>query len=377
MTTTSVFSHLTGKQFAEQILGSLERDLGVDLQPILADQSRTEAQRRLEASTRLLEALVERAEASDDRAEWVSEEEGDERTFLRAFAAGDVDIEPNLIYTEANVKTLKAMRGDDIKDYLYSLTKRFENMSKTTSPGILAAQIIGGGLVSISIPMAIGTVQALRAGSTLAVALRAGIANIGMKTAITAIVVALVGLLLWLMLENPKKFLGLVINDTDSHLVVNDWRKGTDGDKGADLYMKHGAMVSFPQDYEEGNLAKKIQINKRVWFGAGDKDNACYAGIFFASKNFGFRGAEGVAIYTATDGKGKFAHAFACPYGESNGTAVRVLNGAKPDVPALYDQLYAERKVHYETTSGGFNLVSTVHDDSGGLVGCITCFSKA
>ena len=375
MTTTSVFSHLTGKQFAGQILDSLEHDLGVDLRPILNDNSRTETQRRLDASTLLLEALIERAEASEDRAEWVSKEEGDGRAFLRSFAAGEVDVEPNLVYLEENVKTLKAMRGDEIKDYLYSLTKRFENMSKATSPGILALQMVGGGLISVSIPMAVGTIQALRAGQAVLAAVRAGIANIGMKTAIVVVVVLLVTLITWLIMENPKKFLGLVINDTDSHLVVNDWRKGVDGNTGGDLYMKHGSIVSFPQDYQDGVLAKKIQINKRAYFGPGDKDNSCYGGIFFANKNVGFYGAEGIAIYTGTDGNARFAHTFACPYSDDNGTAVRVLNG-ETDVQALFNDMYSKRKVVDETTAGGFNLVSAVNDARGGITAGITCFSK-
>jgi hypothetical protein len=374
MTTISLYSHLTSKQFAEQILDSLERDLDVDLRPIFADNSKSEAQRRLAVSARLMEALIERAENSPDRAEWVSEQDEDHK-FLRAFSSGEVDIEPNLCYDVENVGTLKSFRGDEIKDFLYSLTKRFENMSKVTNPAILAAQIVGGGMISVSIPMAAGTIQALRAGQTLVAAVKAGITNVGMKTAIAAVVIMLAALLIWLFLENPKKFLGMVINQTDSNLVVNDWRKGIDGDTGGDLFMRHGSMVSFPEDYESGRLTKKVQISKMDRI--GPKDDLCYAGIFFANKNFGGYGVEGVAIYSAQDGSAKFAQLFACPYSEDNGTAVRVLNGATKDVPALFREMYPKRKTQDTTSSGGFTLVSTVNDNRGGVVGCITCFSKA
>ena len=376
MTTISLYSHLTSRQFAEQILDSLERDLDVDLRPIFYDNSRSEEQRRDAVSARLMEAILERAVNSPDRAEWVSDAEENHK-FLSAVGAGEVDVEPNLTYTIENVDTLKDYRGDQIKDYLYSLTKRFENMSKVTNPFILAAQIVGGGLVSISIPMAVGTIQALRAGQTLLAAVRAGIANIGMKTVSLAVVIILASLLIWLFLENPKKLLGLVLNDTDSNLVVNDWRKGVDGDTGGDLYMKHGSMVSFPLDYENGNLKKPIQISKRDLVAGKPDESLVFGGIYFANKNFGGYGAEGVAIYSAQNGSAKFAQLFACPYSEDNGTTVRVLNGGTNDLPKLYNEMYKTRKVHDSTKSGAFTLSSTVNDSRGGVVGCIACFSQA
>jgi hypothetical protein len=69
-----------------------------------------------------------------------------------------------------------------------------------------------------------------------------------------------------------------------------DWRKGVDGGRGGDLYLRHGAMRSFPQDYEEGEYDQVIQINKRIHFGKGNAQNAAYAGIFFTEKNNGLFG---------------------------------------------------------------------------------------
>ncbi|HUR83149.1 MAG TPA: hypothetical protein VM733_20500 [Thermoanaerobaculia bacterium] len=364
--------HLKSRQVAEEILANLKKDVGVDLLPIFLDTTRDARELRREAATRLFEALVARAQNSNDAAEWTGSDEG----VLRAFAA-DVDVEPNMIYTEENLKTLKGMRGQEIYDYLYSLTKRFEAMSKATSPGQLALQIIGAGLLSVSVPMAIGTIQALRvAGTTVAAALRAGIANIGMKTAVLAIAVALTTLIWWLIHDNPKKILGLVINETDEHLVVRNWRAGTEGGTGADLYMAHGDMKSFPQDYEEGVLAKKIQINKRAYFGPGDKENACYAGIFFAEKKTGFYGTEGIIVFSSTEGTPRFAQVFACPYTKDNGTAGRVLNGW-PDVQKLFDDLYDKRQVNFSTKEHGHEFVSSVNDARGGVAACISSFRKA
>jgi hypothetical protein len=371
MTTTieNDTTHLKGRQLAQEIIGNLKGDLGVDLLPLFNDTTRNAREVRREIVLTLFQALVARGENSEDRAEWA-----DGSDVLRTFATG-VDVEPNLPYSEDNVKHLRNMRGQDIYDYLYSLTKRFENMSKATSAGTLALQIVGGGLLSVGIPMAIGTFKALKDGMALAAALRAGIANIGMKTAILAVTVALATFLWWLFHDNPKKFLGMVINDTDDHLVVNNWRAGTDGAKGADLYMDHGEMLAFPQDYEDGNLGKPLQINARAYFGPGDKDNASYAGIFFAEKNFGGYGAEGIIVFSPKGGTPRFAQLFACPYTKDNGTAVRVLTG-QPDVPKLFDELYPKRKVNDSTIAHGYEIVSSVNDARGGIIAGISCFRK-
>jgi hypothetical protein len=378
MTKKSEFAHLTGRQFADQIFDSLNQDVGVDIRPILLDTTRSQTQRHRTAATLLLEALFERAENSPHREQWATPEGSEDRQLLRLLSSGDVDIEPNMLIKASNVEHLKKKSGNDIKDYLYSLTKRFENMAKETDAGMLAVQIIGGGLFSVGVSMAIQTYKAWKTAESLLSALQIGIKNIGMKTAIAAIVIALVSLLTWLIVENPKKFLGMVINDTDTNLVVNDWRKGVDGGKGGDLYLRHGAMRSFPQDYEEGEYDQLLQINKRIYFGKANPKNAAYAGIFFAEKNNGLYGTEGIAIYSAKDGARMFAHAFACPYGEDNGTKVLVLNGdAGVTAPALFSQMYLKRGVRSEDSLGAYSALSAVNASDGGVVGCITCFSQA
>ena len=157
--------------------------------------------------------------------------------------------------------------------------------------------------------------------------MRSGITRIGMASAIGCIALALVALVAWLIAINPKKILGVIINGTASTIVVKNWRAGVDGAKGSDLFMKHGSMNSFMQDYELGDLSKVIQINARLDFGEGLDERICAAGLFFADKNIGVYGAEGVMILTAGDGAFEIAHMFAVPYNKDNGTNVSFVRG--------------------------------------------------
>ncbi|MGQ7378966.1 hypothetical protein ACTGVF_11275, partial [Streptococcus suis] len=143
------------------------------------------------------------------------------------------------------------------------------------------------------------TWTAWRGGATFLNALRAGITTLGMKTAITIIVIVLVAFLLYLFLENPKKVLALVFNDTAEDLVVTNWRAGVEGGTGGNLYVAHGHMENFMQDHASGDLDSPIvQIRQRFFFEPNDPDNVVFGGIYFADRNFGLRGSEGVMLFT-------------------------------------------------------------------------------
>jgi hypothetical protein len=369
-------NHKTDRAFALECCDNLKHNFGVDLVPILTDDSLSLARRRSKALRVLLEAAVNRADESEDRAEWASPPGVDESAFLKAVAEEtEVDIEPNISYPEANFAYLKNLQGTALKDFLYSTAKRFENMANAKTPAALAIDISIGGMMSVGVPMAVGTYQAMRAGQTLVAALRTSITNLGMKTAVAFVVAVLVALLLYLILENPKKCLGMVCNNTDSNLVVSKWRNGVDGGGDSNLYMEHGAMKSYMEDYEGGILTKQVQINARFFFEKGDKDNAFFAGIYFAEKNAGFYGAMGVMVFTGLPAGARFAHLFACPYTENNGANVAISGSL--NIEALYEELYRTRNVRVQRTSSGYNMTATVDDARGGIIGCMATIEKA
>ena len=348
---------------AEKILADLKREVGAALAPILLDQSLPIPERRSRAADLLFQALSARGRAASP-ADW----EGD------SFAAAAVEVEPNIVVSVKEARRLESLQGEPVKTYMYDLTERMEQMAKASTPEDLARQLVSAGLLSVGTSMAVGTIKALRAGQILLTAIRVGIVGIGMNTAVGTIVVLLIGLLLWLLLENPKKMLGLVLNDTDANLVVDNWRSGVDGGTGSNLFVKHGHMQSFMADYEGGNLNKVIQINARAYFGPDDPDNAVYGGIYFANKNAGFRGAEGTMVFTSANLPTRFAHCFAVPYTKDNGTNMAVNMGGSAE--SINQQLYDSRKVRVSFTAAGHRMTATVNDPRGGVVGCIAAIVK-
>lgn len=260
-------SNVPERDFAMQIIAGLKQDFGVDILPIINDSSLTSVQIRQQASAALLKAAIARGRASEFSEDWGSPADDDNvlQQFVSAEVAAEVDIEPNIAFLSKNVPDLAAMQGSDVKDFVFGLAKRFESASKSPSIEQLVAELLGGSVVAFSVSMGTAVYKALRAGETLRVALRAGITGIGFKTVIAVVLVTLVAFILWLIFENPKKCLGLIVNDTVLDLYAADWRKGVDGSRDSpSLFMNQGTMIAFMEDFLEGDLSRKVQIKGRM-----------------------------------------------------------------------------------------------------------------
>jgi hypothetical protein len=340
-----------GRRLALQILENFRNELGVDLLPLFDDQLLPAREKLRRARTELFHALCLRGGFDE-----------------QAFDIAAVEIEPNLFVTFKKARELSWLTGPAVFQYISTLTSRMEQMSKSAGPESLAHLIIDAGLASVGVSMMRETYVFLRGGQVLQAALRSGITRIGMGSAIGSIVLVLAALVYWLIAINPKKLLGMIINGTLSTLVVNNWRAGVDGGRGGDLFMQHGGMTSFMQDYKEGDLSKLVQINARIDLEA---QRYCSAGLFVADKNIGVYGAEGVMILTATDGAYEIAHMFAVPYNKDNGTNVAFVRGPFSDLERLFRELYNNRSTRREIFSTNYHASSTVNDARGGTVGCI------
>lgn len=374
MQITTEYSHLTSRQFAEQVMESINRQHGVDLRKIFENDALSVREKSRVARVRLTEALLADLEHSGTLAK-PADAEFDEEAALSRLLDTEVDIEPNLSLLSSDAAVIMEYRGDDVRQYMYTLTKRMENAGNAKTPGQLAIELVAGGLISVGVPMAVGTVRALRAGQAVLAAVRSGVTSIGLKTAIGAIVVVLVGFLLYLFLENPKKVLGMVINGTDKNLVVKDWQKGLDGGTGSDLFMAYGHMGSFMKDNEDGLASPEVQIRARINFGPDDPDNVVFGGIYFADRNFGLRGAEGVMLFTSHDGQVRIGHLFACPYFEDNGAYIAIAQPGQTS-QQFYNDFYGKRQVSLDHSEGGYRLRSNVNNARGGVVACIASISS-
>ncbi len=351
----------TGLEIVERL--NARWDVRLDL--IIQNEALSLEQRRQMLIARMLErALADIDEQSLNMDVEPAVLAAENQALIERAVRGDApEVEVNFAITEHNFKILRDYTGGQVTDYITRLCKRFEAMSRAKTPGELALEIFGGGLVCVGTAMGKLTFAAWRAGQPLLTAIRAGVTGIGMKTAVAVVIIVLAALLLYLFLENPKKILGLIVNDTDDDLVVKDWRKGVDGGAGGDLWMEHGHMANFPEDHASGDLnSPLVQVRKRVWSGPGDEENAVYAGFYFGDRNFGLRGVEGVMLFTSTTSNLKYAHMFAVPYVNDNGTNMRCFNGAAPDLPGLFRDLYNGRKTTPTSPSTGrvWSLRSTI-----------------
>jgi hypothetical protein len=295
----------------------------------------------------------------------------------QAVSAQAVELEPNLSFLDGKFREIRDYQGDRLKHFVVNLSQRLQVMAKAKTPGDLALEILSAGLFSVGTSMAGLTIGALRAGQALATALRIGVTSLGIKTAVVVVVIVLAAFLLYMLLDNPKKILALVLNDTDDDLVVRDWRRGVDGKTGGDLFVQHGHMANFPEDRATGDLSSPlVQIRKRAFFGPGDPDNVVFAGFYFANKNFGFRGAEGVMLFQPGSSPVKYAHMFAVPYTNDNGTNMRPFSGGADSLPGLFRDMYNSRRVRVDFVDRGIRMTATVNHPRGGVVALIASFSK-
>lgn len=358
----SGFLHQHGKESCNRI----REELDVDLYALLTTDE-PEEQRILNARKAFLEAVFDRA----DR-EGLTElqmESGQLNTVLEAVGA-DMEVSPNWAYTEKDLPYLMKLQGLELMDHVVDLQKRLERASLTKDIAALAATLVGGGILSVGVPAVIAAVRSLIGGATIRAAAIAGIRAVSMATVVVAVGLVLIGLLAWLIFENPKKLAGIVLNNTDHDFVV----KGFRGD-GGDLYMDHGSMVDFMQDNADGLGSDKVQIKGRAIIEPGSPDNVYYAGLYFADKNVGFFGAEGTMIFRSTKGTAAFAHQFACPYTEDNGTNIAVYTGS-PGIKDLNKQMYKTRQIRMQLNDGPYAMQATVNAPRGGEVACLAVITQ-
>ena len=242
----------TGLEIVERL--NARWDVRLDL--IIQNEALSLEQRRQMLIARMLErALADIDEQSLNMDVEPAVLAAENQALIERAVRGDApEVEVNFAITEHNFKILRDYTGGQVTDYITRLCKRFEAMSRAKTPGELALEIFGSSLVCVGTAMGKLTFAAWRAGQPLLTAIRAGVTGIGMKTAVAVVIIVLAALLLYLFLENPKKILGLIVNDTDDDLVVKDWRKGVDGGAGGDLWMEHGHMANFPEDHASGDL---------------------------------------------------------------------------------------------------------------------------
>lgn len=362
----------TSRQVALEIIDRLDTHWNLDLRTIISNEALSVNDRLKRLRARMLEAAL--TGIDEHHADLgIEASAGSYDALIQSVLRGEeVEVEPNVSVTEYNYNIICGYQGKAVYDYVFTLSKRLESMSKAQTPGQLAIETTLSGLFTVGTAWAKLTWNAWRGGQTLLQATRTGITTLGIKTAVAVVIIVLAAILLYLFLENPKKILGLVYNNTDDMLVVKNWNQ-----RGGDLYMEHGEMVNFMADHENGDLdSPMVQIRSRYYFGPNDPDNVIFGGLYFADRNFGLRGSEGVMIFSSKTSDLRVAHQFAVPYVNDNGSNMRKIGPGSVNMEQLFRDMYNGRKTRVDVTEGGYRLLSTVNDPRGGVVGLIAAISK-
>lgn len=357
-----------GREMALGIIDSFKTKYGVDLHEIISDSSLSTNEKIRKSQHGLLKAVLGRL-GQDDR---YRKEEHTESVdgFLYALAA-DVEVEPNVSFVPQDLPIILSYEGADVLTYLKTLTKRFELMTESTSSAQFAIELVASGLIGLGVPAGYAAIKAYRAGKTIKESALAGVKGIGLKTAIAIALVILVILVIFFILENPKKFFGMVINQTPFNLIVENWEKGVGGKQEGNLYMDHGTIKNFMQD-QESLSSPQYQIKGGSFLDSPD-DKLVFGGFYFADKRVGVYGTGGVMIFTSPDNSTlEVAHMFTCPYSVDNGTNMAVIaDGPVKSIKTLYKGMYDTRDVNVAVTEGNYELQSRINDARGGIVGCI------
>lgn len=366
---------LTPRALAEQIIGRLEKAFSIELMPLFKKDTLTERQRIVLFKDTLCNGIFHRAEAENLADFYLSPQsltDREEMDYLKAetgdeTGASAIDLVPLLALAEKDAELIKTFRGEDLKDYLFTLTKRFENIANSKSVPQVVAGLISGGVLAIGVAFAEITAKQLAEGAAISGAIRAGILGVGLRVVITLAVVVLVVLLLYLFLGNPKKILGMVINQTAEDFVVRNFKQ-SDGD----LYVNAGEIKNFMEDSRDGLGSAKVQLKRMLSTGKEEEDQAVFAGLYLIDKKPGIFGAEGLALFSSLVSDLRFAHLFASPYTRDNGTNMAFVPGKDSVEPGkLFAELYPTRQVRVTVDNGSFELASTVNSARGGVVGCI------
>lgn len=366
----------SSEEFAKKMLERLSKSYSYDFSQFFSDDVNLSTQEIKKRFT--LKLLERRLDIYDQKnVEDEDYDETDTKTVLAKvsnyFNGNENDLEPNIAINKLNYNIIKGYTGNNIKQYVYTLAKRFENMQNAKSPGELAAELIGSALIGVGASLIYETIKAFNAGLELLEAIKSAIKKLGMKQVIVTLVLVLTELLVYLLVKKSEKILGIIFNDTDHNWVVNNWN-GKEK-TASDLYMDAGGMMNFPVDYLHGDLSKPRQIIQRI-ADKNPEEYIIYGGIYFANRHIGFLGSEGIMVLTSDKNSSmKIAHQFSVPFSEDNGTVIEQISGSY-NIKSLFNDMVKRRKEKFESSATNFDLQAAVSNVKGGEVGLIATINQ-
>ncbi|KAK7177947.1 hypothetical protein DPSP01_014489 [Paraphaeosphaeria sporulosa] len=354
------------RKFAFELIEKMEKNMGIKIRDLFEGDN-TAANIRTKFRKRIIAYVQERIDKDEPSEEWPHA--GEVKDAKKALGlSDDINVVPNVSVLESNYKVIKGYEGQAQVDYVRRIANGLALIQDGQTAGQVAGEIVGSGLASFALAMIIGTIKALRAGQAFRTALVTGVRAMGGVTVIMGVAAFIISeILLYLLVNNKKQFLGIVYNNTDLNLVVDDWRSGTGGGNKGDLYVSTGSISSWMEQHENEQYSSPlIQIGARQIIGPNDPDNLILGGLFFGEKNFGLYGTEGVMIFH--DQKNDFPRfplLFACPYTMDNGVNVAI-DTKKRSAKDAFDTMYGSRDLYKQASGSGYTFTARTAFKTGG-----------
>lgn len=294
-----------------------------------------------------------------------------------------VEYEPNFFVSRHNAKIIANKKGNEVYNYVVSVRKGLDLMAAAENIDALVAQSVAAGILAVTVQVAIQVAIIMKRSIVplpITVALKQAFLNFGLRTLVANIILAAAAILLWIIYGKEARILGMLINDTDTNYIVSDWMDGLEGYKKGNLYMAHGVTQSFPLTHLTEDLdSPELQLNARL-VGKNDEETLVAAALFFAKRKPGFRGAEGVYIFTdyAKTDPG-FAFQFAVPLTNDNGVNIGTYPGGvitnKGEIDKIFRTLYNSRKVDFKASYNNRDYSAQMNSARGGACCSITSVS--
>lgn len=336
-------------QSVGQTIDFLNKKLNINLHEHLENKSLSEEERYLKVRFDILRALLTSWKRGDPAKEFVLPPDFNVDEYLKtAHKSNAYDITANILLSNEEVEKLKKASGKKLIQELGNINEVCGLVIKHQHD----ISSIAGDMAEYGVDALCGaagaTVSAsLIAGKVVTTAITVGFATAGVAliaTAISGLVTAFIELS-----GADKATLGLVINETNHDITVNNWKSGFDGDKSGHLYMCHGKMVEFMED--EGVQVKRMP-----------EAGGAYGGFYLMTKRSGaWIGVECTMKLTVGDNKIDFLSC--CPYSQDNRINLK-LNSGK-NVWSIHDDLYDNGTDKTSVRGGGIKATAKINDKSG------------
>lgn len=263
----------------------------------------------------------------------------------------------NLQYPRSDLGLFIHARDQGIVDAIDAVNTARELIARHPSlPDAVASDLLQEHMTAVSAKGGNMVVESLQAGATLPAAVRAGVGASDILEFVN-----MIAELFKKLMEDEKKCIGLIVNDTDHDIEVTNWKLGFDDeDPSSGLYLPHGRMEEFMHD---NTVSPAVQIKKR-------SGGYAYCGLYLMTKrDCALVGAECTMRLTLKGGGPVIDYLSCCPYTQDNRVNLAVNSSAA--LSEVHETLYRDKQKEVVKTAGTITATARVNSYTGSPSYCI------